>query len=421
MLLSVDAVGIAAEMLRAEDFYRPAHGVVFGAICSLHARGEAADAVTVLDYLRNSGLVDDIGGPAALISLQSNTPATSNAGRYAAIVADRSRARRLIAAAAEIAELGYTADDSRDAVEAAEAMVFGLADVARRGSATRLGDALMGHADLLEARALHDGPIGVPTGWADLDRALLGLHPGQLVCVAARPGMGKSAFAAALSANVARSGAPAVLVSCEMTLPELLDRYVAAEAVLDLQQIRSGKIPPKDWARVNHAFGSLAPLPVYLDDDPGASVLTIRSLARRVASKEQALGVVIVDYLQLLNTVGKVENRQVEVAQLSRGLKRLAMELEVPVVALSQLNRELEHRADKRPTLADLRESGAIENDSDVVMFLYRDEYYNRDSPDAGVVEVIVAKQRNGPTGTVKLVYEASRGTFRDFAPGRAA
>lgn len=420
MLLSRDALMTAAEAVTADDFYKPAHAHVFSACCSLFAEGEPVDAITVADRLGRDGLHEAIGGPSTLISLVANTGATSNAGRYAAIVARNAILRRVIGCAGEIAEMGYDAsdEDATTVVDRAEALFFALGDRRRRRQTVQLGESLGAWLDRLEQRWESGELEGVPTGFKDLDALLLGLHPGQLVSIAGRPSMGKSAVAGALAVNIATAGRPALLVSAEMSLEELQDRFMAGAAELGLDFIRRAAFGKNDWPRLSAGIARLADIPLYVDDDPAATLMSIRASARRVAAKAGPLGVVIVDYLQIVTPLGKTENRQTEVAELSRGLKKLAGELHTPVVALAQLNRTLEGRADKRPMLSDLRESGAIENDSDVVVLLYRDEYYKPSTTkDKGVMELIVAKQRNGPHGVVRMGYDAARGTFRDLAP----
>jgi replicative DNA helicase len=419
MMLSRVAASEAASIVTVDDFYKPAHGHVFEAVVGLASQGEPVDVMTVQDVLNRRGLLDAAGGPGALVTLISNTPAVSNAPTYARIVSDHSMLRRLIGVAREIVELAHdTPEDVPEAIDRAEAMVYALTGQRRQHETVLLSDTLNEWLDRLEQRFTNGDPDGVLTGWADVDALLLGLHPGQLVTIAGRPAMGKSATGAALAVNVARRNLPVLFVSVEMSLPELQDRFGAATASVDLQKVRKGDLTDKDWARVSQAIGVLSDIPLYVEDDPGATVLSIRSSARRVASRHGGLGLVIVDYLQLVDVVGKVENRQVAVAEISRGLKKMALELKVPVVALAQLHRGVEVRSDKRPMLSDLRESGEIENSSDVVAFLFRDEYYKADSPDKGILEFIVAKQRNGPTGTVKLHYEANYGRIRDLAKG---
>lgn len=420
MLLSAAAIADAAVAVRAEDFYKPAHGHVFDAATALYARGEPVDPVTVADELRRAGQLDAIGGPAVLLSLQANTPAVSSAGRYGAIVAEHATRRRLIWAAGEVAEVGYDPTvGAAAAVDAAEAAVFAVAT--SRGTqavvpAARLFEAGLDH---LEALAARDGGLtGVPTGHRDLDEVLLGLQPSSLVVVGARPGVGKTAFALNLAASAAvEARLPVVFFSLEMSHLELFQRLVASQARVDLARLRRGALTEADWPRIGSAVGRVGAAPLYFDDTATLGLLELRSKARQLKARLGDLGLVVVDYLQLLaGRPGGAENRQLEVSEFSRGLKVLARELEVPVVALSQLSRNLELRADKRPVLADLRESGSIEADADVVLFLYRDDLYHPDSPDRGTAEVIVAKHRNGPLATVKLAWLGHQARHADMA-----
>jgi replicative DNA helicase len=408
MLLSRDAIAAAVEVCRADDFYKPAHGHVFEAICSLYSQGEPADPVTVADELRRADLVDAIGGPATLISLQANTPATSNAGRYARIVEEHALLRRLIGVANEIAELGYAVPDDVEAVvDRAESMVFEVAERRVTDTLKPLHALLTESLDRLE-RLYDQGEsiTGLPTGYLDLDERLSGLQPSNLIIVGARPAMGKTSFALGMAAHAAmEAGKPVLLFSLEMSHAEITSRLLCAEARVDATRVRNGRLLDTDWPKISHAISRLGESPIYIDDNPNLTVMEIRAKARRLKSRLGELGCIVVDYLQLMSGRHNAENRQVEVSEISRGLKILARELEVPVVALSQLSRNLEMRADKRPVLADLRESGSLEQDADVVMFLYRDEVYNPESPDRGTAEVIVAKHRNGPTGKTQLAF----------------
>jgi replicative DNA helicase len=421
MLLSRDAIVAAVEaQLGQDDFYKPAYGHVFEAITALYSQGEPADPVTVAEELRRAGLLEGIGGPATLISLQARTPAIGNATRYARIVEEYALLRRLIAVAGEIAEMGYSVpDDVLAALDAAEALVF---DVAQR----RVTDSMLPIRELLERHLDHiealyergQDIIGVPTGYVDLDQQLAGLQPSNLVIVGGRPGTGKTSFSLGLAAHAALDGRHPVLVfSLEMSHLELTQRLLCSEARVDASRMRNGKLLETDWPKISHAVGRLAEAPIQIDDNPHLTVMEIRAKARRLKSR-QGLGLIVIDYLQLMTGRQKAENRQVEVSEISRGLKILARELEVPVVALSQLSRNLETRADKRPVLADLRESGSLEQDADVVIFLYRDELYNRDSPDRGTAEVIVAKHRNGPTGMTQLAFLENYTRFANMARG---
>lgn len=416
MLISRDAIDVAAEICTAEDFYRPAHGHIFDAVVGLHAAGEPADVITIGARLQQLGLMDAIGGPATLTDLQANTPTTGNADRYAALVHRCAVLRRLIGVAGEIAEIGYDPDaDDALALDEAEHLLFSIADNGRRRSANHLGTGLLEWLDELAARQETGEVSGVPSGLHDLDEMLLGFQPGQLITIAGRPGMGKSQVGVALTSNAGHTGRAALLVSVEMSEAELHSRYMASEARIRLQDIRGARVSPRDWERLGSAVAALADVPIWIDDNPSANLMTIRASARRVAGRAGRLDLIVVDYTQLVESLAKHDKREAAVAEVSRGLKKLAGEMRVPVVALAQLNRGVETRMDKRPMLSDLRESGAIENDSDVVIFLYRDEYYRSDSPDKGILELIVAKQRNGPTGTAKVAYAAEVGVIANM------
>lgn len=419
MLLSRNAVAEAVGRCSEDDFYKPAHGHVFRAITALYGRGEAVDAVTVSDELRRQGVLDAIGGPGLLLTLQSETPAISNAQRYAGLVEEYALLRRLIGVAYEIAEIGYDVpEDVTAAIDMAESMVFSVAQ-------RRVSDSLAPLKQLLEASLDHLGMLydrgemitGVPTGFRDLDEHLGGLQAANLVIVGARPSMGKTSFALGVAAHAAVVAKTSVLLfSLEMSQLEITNRLLCAEAGVEATRMRNGRLQERDWPRISHAVSRLGSAPLFIDDDPNLTVMDIRAKARRLSASDAGLGLVIVDYLQLMTGRTKAENRQVEVSEISRGLKILARELQVPVLALSQLSRTLEARADKRPVLADLRESGSLEQDADVVMFLYRDEMYNPDSADRGSAEVIVAKHRSGPTGKVNLAFLDHYTRFADMA-----
>jgi replicative DNA helicase len=407
MLLSRDAIAAAVENCGVDDFYKPAHGHVFEAILSLYERGEPADPVTVADELRRVDLLEAVGGGAVLISLQANTPATSNAARYARIVEEHALLRRLIGVAGEIAEMGYSVpEDIEQVVDDAETLVFGVAQRRTVDTLRPIRDLLEDSLDRLEEMFGRGESItGVPTGYADLDDRLAGLQPSNLVVVGARPGMGKTSFALGIVAHAAMEArTPVLFFSLEMSHPEISQRLLSAEARVDATRLRNGRLQESDWPKITHAIGRLAEAPIFVDDNPNISVMDIRAKARRMKSRE-GLGLIIVDYLQLMTGRSRAENRQVEISEISRNLKVLARELSVPVIALSQLSRNLETRTDKRPVLADLRESGAIEQDADVVLFIYRDELYNAESADRGTAEIILAKHRNGPTGKTQLAF----------------
>jgi replicative DNA helicase len=410
MLLSRDAITAAVEVrVEASDFYKPAHTHLFDAVLSLYGQGEPVDPVTVADELRRADLLDSLGGRTTLLRLQNATPASANATHYAKIVSELALLRRLIGVAGDIAEMGY--DDSQDVVETldrAESLVFEVAERRVSESTIRVSDALQTTLDQLEALYDSTGDItGVPTGYTDLDHLLLGLQPSNLVVVAARPGAGKTSLALGAAANVAmQSRRPVLFFSMEMGTLELTKRLLASEANVDLRRLQTGNIPEGDWTRLSHAVGRLAEAPLFIDDNPHCTVMEMRAKSRRTKARHGDLGLVVIDYLQLMTPMAKrAENRQVEVAEISRGLKILARELDCPVVALAQLNRQLEYRADKHPMLADLRESGSLEQDADVVVFIYRDDIYNPDSEQRGTAEIMVAKHRNGPTGTTRLAF----------------
>jgi replicative DNA helicase len=421
MLLSRDAIAAAVEVVSADDFYKPVHGHVYDAITALFGQGEPVDPVTVADQLRRAGLLDAVGGPAALVSLQAGTPAVGSAARYGRIVEEHAMLRRLIGVAGEIAEIGYEPpDDVAMAVDRAESLVF---DVAQR----RVTDSMAPLRELLEQKLDHlemlyergESITGVPTGYTDLDERLAGLQPSNLVIVGARPSMGKTSFALGIAAHAAlEAQTPVLFFSLEMSHLELTQRLLCAEARVDATRMRNGRLHESDWPKISHAVGRLAEAPMFIDDNPHLTVMEIRAKARRLKSRVGGLGLIIIDYLQLMTGRHNAENRQVEVSEMSRGLKILARELEVPVVALSQLSRNLEMRADKRPQLADLRESGSLEQDSDVVMFIYREELYNPDTPDRGTAEIIVSKHRNGPTGAVQLAFLDHYTRFANMARG---
>jgi len=420
MLLSQDAIASSLEVgLHADDFYKPAHGHVYDAITTLYGRGEPADPVTVAELLSRTGHLEAIGGPAILITLQAGTPAIGNAARYARIVEEHALLRRLIRAGGDVVELGYSLpDDVGGAVDLAEATVFGVAQHRVTESGSTLRDILSRQLDHLERLEEQGGDhiTGLPTGFLDLDRQLSGLQPSNLIVVGGRPGTGKTALGLGMAAHAAaHAGAKVLIFSLEMTEEELGGRLLAAEARVNSADIRDGRLSPGEWVRINAAVGKLSEVPIFIDDNPHLTIMELRAKARRHQSRE-GLDLVVIDYLQLMSGRARAESRQVEVSEISRSLKILARELQVPVVALSQLSRNLEMRADKRPVLADLRESGSLEQDADVVMFLYRDELYNSDSPQRGTAEVILSKHRNGPTGVTHLAFLEHYTRFANMA-----
>jgi replicative DNA helicase len=420
MMLSREAITAAVEAhIESGDYYKPAHGVIYDAALSLHARGEPIDPVSVAEELRRSGHLEALGGSAALMRIQAATPASANSAHYAQIVSELAMLRRLIGTAGDIQEMAYSSEDEVDeTLDRAESLIFEVA--ARRAADTlkQLHPAL--EHTMVQLEALYDRDtsiIGSPTGYHDLDDMLLGLQDSTLSIVAARPGQGKTSFALGAALNCAiTTRKPVLFFSMEMGHLELTKRLLASEAKIDARKLSTGKLSENEWPKLNHAVGRLAELPFFIDDNPHCTVMEMRAKARRTKARYGDIGLIVVDYLQLMATPRRSESRQVEVSELSRGLKILARELDAPVMCLSQLNRQLEYRQDKRPMLADLRESGSIEQDADVVMFIYRDEYYNPESDQRGMAEIIVAKHRNGPTGSTRLAFLDQFTKFENLA-----
>ncbi|MFM8553681.1 MAG: replicative DNA helicase [Acidimicrobiales bacterium] len=423
MMLSEEPIGHAIELqLMPADFYKPAHQNIFGAVRALASSGHAVDPVTVADELRRTNMLEETGGLDTLLELQNATPSVSSARRYVQIVKDTALLRRLILGATQIADIGFSAPaDVRDAVDRAEQIVYDLGQEKLADSLVKLHELTGTVTTLLEQRYENKQDItGVPTGYYELDRLLAGLQPGTLNIVGARPAVGKSAFALGMAVNVAKkTGRPVLFFSLEMGAAELTQRIISAEAQVESDRLRTGKLTDNDWSKIVTATGRLD-IPLYIDDTAQITVVQIRQKLRRVTASEALQpALVVVDYLQLMGT-GKAnnENRQVEISEISRNLKLLAREFNVPVVALSQLSRNLEQRADKRPQLSDLRESGAIEQDADTVMFLYREEVSNPDADldSRGWADVILSKHRAGPVGQLKLVFLSQFTQFQNPA-----
>ena len=418
MLLDGNPVGLGIEMgLDPSDFYKPSHGHIYAAIRSLSAQGEAIDAVTVSEELRRSNLLDDMGGLNFLNELQNATPSVSSAGRYIRIVRDTAILRRLIKGASDIADIGYSSPaDVQAAIDKAEQIVFDIGEDQITDSLKKLNELTGTVTSILEARFDSGSDItGVRTGYTKLDKLLSGMQPGTLNIVGARPAMGKSAFALGMAVSAARTtNRPVLFFSLEMSGPELTQRILSAEAQVDSDRMRSGRLLDADWTKITYAMNRLN-IPLYIDDTSQITVMQIRQKLRRVKVSDAPPAMVVIDYLQLMGG-GNNETRQLEVAEISRGLKLLARDFQIPVVALSQLSRGVEQRQDRRPGLADLRESGALEQDADVVMFLYREEAANTDvrMNDRGFADVIVAKHRSGPTDTVRLIVNKAYTQFVD-------
>ena len=425
MLLSSNAIADSIDLVSAEQFYRPAHAHVYDAIAALYASGDPVDPVTVAVELERVGVSEAVGGLEGLHRLQMNTPASSNATKYASIVSERFMLRQLISVAGEIAEIGYSQpEDAAAAVDEAENMVFQIADGQDAESMSKLKSLAREALEQMEARsASGKGIVGTPTGFFDLDEKLSGLQPNAFVVVGARPAMGKTSFILNIASHAAiREQKPVLVFSLEMGHLEITQRILAAETRIDSSAMSIGRLKEHEWTRMSNTIASLSNVPLWVDDNPNPSILDIRSRARRLKSSVGDLGLVVVDYLQLMTGRSRAESRQVEVAEISRGLKILARELKCPVIGVSQLSRALESRTDKRPMLSDLRESGSIEQDADVVLFLYRDEVYQGSSEEVaarqneGIAEVIIAKHRNGPIGTVELNFVPRYTSFRNLA-----
>jgi len=427
MLLSREAVNAVAEAgVRVEHFYKPAHQHIFDGMRALLSGGDPVDPVTVADELRRVGLLEEIGGLDFLLQLQNSTPVIGNASRYAKIVMDTAALRRLIGVASEIAEIAYTEpDDVAKALDDAESRVFAVAEERVVDSTRQINELLVLAWEEIEDRYQSKVALtGVPTGFVDLDEMILGLQPSSLVIVGARPAMGKTAFAMNIASHVSQTtNLPVLVFSLEMSHTELTMRFLSSEARIDSKKLRTGSISEAEWSRINTAIGRLEDRLLYLDDNASVTVMEIRAKARRLKAKHNGLGLIVIDYLQLMSG-NNGESRQLEVSEISRNLKILARELEVPVIALSQLSRRLEDRQDKRPQLSDLRESGSLEQDADIVMFLHRPEMFRNERGDGaensekGVAEVIVGKHRAGPTGTVKLVFFGEHTRFENMAKG---
>jgi replicative DNA helicase len=421
MLLSSDAISMATELLTSEDFYKPAHGQIFSAIARLYESGQPADAVTVADELDRAGLTSMGADPAALVALQANTPSSANALHYASIVQELAVLRRLIGASGEISDLAYSApDDVAGVIDTAEQLILDVAERRDDKAVRPLSELLHESVDWIEERG--KGNItGIATGFTDLDNVLLGLQPSSLTIVGARPSMGKTSFALGILTHVgAVLQRPALLFSLEMSHLELSQRLLASEARVNAQKMRTGQLGESDWQKVSRALTRLGRASIFIDDNPHLTIMDVRARARRLKKQHGDLGIVVIDYLQLMSSRVRAENRQVEVAEMSRGLKILARELKCPVLALSQLSRNLEQRADKHPMLSDLRESGSLEQDADVVLFLFREEAYDSDAPvdKRGLAEVLISKHRNGPTGHVNLAFLGEYARFDNLGQG---
>ncbi|AMB59855.1 replicative DNA helicase [Microterricola viridarii] len=419
MLLSKDAVADVVETLRGPDFYIPKHELVFDAILSLYSRGEPTDVIAVSDELTKQGELARAGGADYLHSLTSMVPTAANAGYYGSIVAERALLRRLVEAGTRIVQMGYSGEgEVLDLVNNAQAEIYSVTGSTETEDYVPLTDAVSAAMEEIEAASHKDGSMtGVPTGFVDLDELTNGFHPGQMIIVAARPAVGKSTLALdfARSASIGHN-MPSIFFSLEMGRAEIAMRLLSAESSVPLQSMRKGKIESRDWTTIAQVSGRINDAPLYIDDSPNMTLVEIRAKCRRLKQRV-GLKMVVIDYLQLMTSGKRVESRQQEVSEFSRALKLMAKELQVPVIALSQLNRGSEQRADKMPAISDLRESGSIEQDADMVILLHREAVYDKESPRAGEADLIVAKHRNGPTRTVPVAFHGHFSRFADLAP----
>ena len=415
MMTDSTAVTTALETLKADAFYREDNRAIYQAIINLYNKSEPVDIITLKDELESMGKFEQVGGYEYLASLPDKVPTTANVQKYIKIVEEKSILRNLIRTANEIIELGYgQTEEVEDIMDRAETKIFDIMQSKNQKGYSPIKDVLVESFTKLEElynRKQH--VTGVPTGFIELDDKTAGLHGSELILVAARPAMGKTAFALNIAANAALRGNTAVAIfSLEMSKDQLVNRILCSEALVDSNKVRTGKLEEDDWVKLAGAIGPLSEAEIFIDDTPGISVMDIRTKCRKL-SMEKNIGLVVIDYLQLIQGSNKRSgSREQEISEISRSLKILAKEINVPVIALSQLSRAVEQRPDHRPMLSDLRESGAIEQDADIVMFLYRDDYYNKETEKPGIAEVIIAKQRGGSTGTVELIWKGNYTKF---------
>ncbi len=421
LLIDPDAIIKIASFLRADDFYRETHQMIYGAIMTLHERRQPADLITVVDELERREQIETVGGTAYLASLINSVPTSIHVEHYAHIVERTSIMRRLIAAAGEIAALAYQEEGEADQViDQAEQILFEVSNRRISRSLVPIRDVVHGYYERIEFLVEHqDQTLGIPTGFSKLDQLLGGLQPSDLIIVASRPGVGKTSLALSIASNAAlKSDAVVAIFTLEMAAEQLVQRMISSRTGIDAQRLRLGRIEDTEWDQFTHASGVISEAAIFIDDTPSPSPMEIRTKARRLAA-EYDLDLIIIDYLQLMQGgTQRSENRVQEISYISRALKGLARELNVPVVALSQLSRAVESRQDRRPVLSDLRESGSIEQDADIVMFIYRDELYDEDTVRANIADIIVAKHRNGPTDTISLSFDPRFTRFSDLTSG---
>ena len=417
MFLDREAASVALEVLRGEDFYRPDHRMVFEAAEELYRSGSPIDVITVKNKLEEKGQFEQIGGLPFLANLSSAVGSSVNVRHYAAIVEEKSVLRRLIRTAGDISQLSYEGKEDVNAImDTAEKSIFDIMQKRHSEQFHHIRDIAVSSIEKIEDIYRSKGKLtGVPTGFLDFDAKTAGLQKSDLILLAARPSMGKTAFALNIIQNAAiRANVPTAVFSLEMSREQLVNRMLCSVAMIDAQKLRTGELEENDWAELINAMGPLSEAPIYIDDTPGVTPMEVRSKCRRL-KVEKGLGLIVIDYLQLMSGNSRNDSRQQEISEISRSLKAIAREMEAPVIALSQLSRACEQRADHRPMLSDLRESGAIEQDADVVAFLYRDEYYFPDTEKKNQAELIIAKQRNGPTGTVDLTWMGQYTKFGNF------
>lgn len=416
LLIDRDAIYRVMEHLTAVDFYRRGHQLIYQTVVDINEQGEPVDLVTVSEELLNKGQLDKVGGATYLASLADAVPTAANVEYYAKIVAEKALLRSLIDTSVQIAQKGYEAgEEVSELIDQAEQMIFNVTQKKNRAGFVPIKEILLETFERIEKLAMQKNEVtGIPT-FKDLDKMLSGLQKSDLIICAARPAMGKTSFCLNIAQNAAvNHKTPVAVFSLEMSKDQLVQRMLCADAMVDQQKMRSGFLVEEDWNKLAHAVGPLSEAPIFIDDTPAISVLDMRAKARRLMG-EHGLGLIVVDYLQLMTSHRRVESRQQEIAQLSRSLKGLARELNIPVLCLSQLNRGVEQRQDKRPMMSDLLESGSIEADADVVMFIYRDDYYNPESEKQNIAEIIVAKHRHGPVGTAELAFLKEFTRFYDL------
>ena len=422
LMLDALAWDKVADVITADEFYRKDHRLIFSAIANLVESGSPCDVVTVSEHLDSRGELDNSGGLEYLATLANETAGAANARAYAKILRERATLRALISAGNEIAGSAFS-NDGRTAAEVlddAEKMVFEIADKGTRGKNgfKSLKDILPEAVDRIDTLHQSDGDItGISTGYNEFDKLTAGLQPGDLIIVAGRPSMGKTTLAVNMAENAAiGSKVPTAIFSMEMPAQQLAFRMISSLGRVDQTHLRTGNFPDEDWSRINTAVQLMSEAPIFIDDTPSLSPGEIRARARRL-QREHGLGLIVIDYLQLMQVPGNKENRATEISEISRGLKALAKELSCPVIALSQLNRSVEQRTDKRPVMSDLRESGAIEQDADLILFIYREEVYNQDTPRKGIADIAIAKQRNGPIGDFPLTFVGRYTKFENWVP----